>query len=103
MIPLAGGRERQLTHDGKNIDEVCWTRQGLIIFSSNRAGNTNLWAMRASGGPAVQITKGAGPDLGMRISADQPSEPVRAEGSTIPDHGRWGAEGGPTWRLWSLS
>ncbi|HET7225978.1 MAG TPA: protein kinase [Candidatus Eisenbacteria bacterium] len=69
-IRLADGRERQLTHDGANIDEVCWTRQNDILFSSNRAGNSNLWLVRASGGPAAQVTKGAGPDIGMRISAD---------------------------------
>lgn len=70
VVTLASGRERALTHDGKNIDEVCWTRQNEIIYSSNRGGNSNLWMVRARGGPPVQITKGAGPDLGMRISAD---------------------------------
>ncbi len=67
---LATGEERQLTHDRKNIDEVCWTRQDEIVFSSNRAGNSNLWMVRASGGPLAQVTTGIGPDIGMRISAD---------------------------------
>jgi Tol biopolymer transport system component len=67
---LATGAERQLTHDRANINEVWWTRQGEIVFSSNRGGNTNLWMMRASGGPAVQITRSVGPDLGARVSAD---------------------------------
>jgi eukaryotic-like serine/threonine-protein kinase len=67
---LATGTERQLTHDRANINEVWWTRQGEIVFSSNRAGNTNLWMMRASGGPGVQITRSVGPDLGLRVSAD---------------------------------
>ena len=67
---LATGRERQLTHDGKQIDEVVWTPQGEIVFSSNRAGAENLWIMRASGGPPTQITRGAGPDAGIRVSAD---------------------------------
>jgi Tol biopolymer transport system component len=67
---LATGSERQLTSDKKNIDEVCWTLQDDIVFSSNRSGNTNLWIVRASGGSLVQVTKGLGPDIGMRISAD---------------------------------
>jgi Tol biopolymer transport system component len=67
---LASGKERQLTHDGKNIDEVWWTHQNEIVFSSNRSGNTNLWIVSASGGPPVQVTKGLGPDIGMRVSAD---------------------------------
>jgi Tol biopolymer transport system component len=67
---LGTGEERLLTHDRKNIDEVWWTRQDEILFSSNRSGNTNLWMIRASGGPPVQVTKGLGPDIGMRASAD---------------------------------
>jgi eukaryotic-like serine/threonine-protein kinase len=67
---LATGAERQLTHDRANINEVWWTRQGELVFSSNRGGNTNLWMMRVSGGPATQITKSVGPDMGVRVSAD---------------------------------
>jgi dipeptidyl aminopeptidase/acylaminoacyl peptidase len=70
VVPLGGGAPRQLTHDHHNIDEVCWTRQDEILFSSNRGGNTNLWMVRATGGARVQVTKGAGPDIGMRISDD---------------------------------
>ena len=64
------GEDRQLTHAQKNIDEVCWASNGQIIFSSNRSGNTNLWMISADGGDPVQITKGSGPDLGIRISKD---------------------------------
>jgi eukaryotic-like serine/threonine-protein kinase len=67
---LGSGKERQLTSDKKNIDEVCWTRQDEIIFSSNKTGNTNLWLVPASGGDAVQLTKGGGPDIGMKVSTD---------------------------------
>ncbi|HEY4644604.1 MAG TPA: hypothetical protein VIH68_07775, partial [Bacteroidota bacterium] len=67
---LETGDERQLTDDRKNVDEVCWTRQNEIIFSSNRSGNTNLWLVPADGGQTVQLTKGSGPDIGMKISAD---------------------------------
>jgi len=67
---LVNGSERQITFDKKNIDEVCWTRNDQIIFSSNRNGTTNLWMVPAEGGMEVQITKGSGPDLGMKISSD---------------------------------
>jgi dipeptidyl aminopeptidase/acylaminoacyl peptidase len=59
-----------LTFDKKSIDEVCWAPNNQIIFSSNKGGNTNLWMIPSGGGTEVQITKGTGPDLGMKISAD---------------------------------
>jgi Tol biopolymer transport system component len=67
---LRTGAERALTHDRENIDDVCWSVPNTIFFSSNRSGNTNLWAVRGSGGRAVQVTKGGGPDLGPHLSAD---------------------------------
>jgi len=67
---LTTGKERQLTFDKKAIDEVCWTSNDQIIYSSNKGGNTNLWMIPATGGGSVQITKGEGPDVGMTISAD---------------------------------
>ena len=67
---LASGRERQITQDHKVIDEVTWDSRDEILFSSNRGGATNIWLMRASGGKPIQVTRGAGPDLGIRISAD---------------------------------
>jgi eukaryotic-like serine/threonine-protein kinase len=67
---LATGNIRQLTFDRKSIDEVCWTHQGEIVFSSNKSGNMNLWMISVSGGEALQITRGSGPDFGMKISAD---------------------------------
>ncbi len=62
--------ETQLTFEKSNIDEICWTSNNQIIFSSNKSGNTNLWMIPASGGQSVQITKGGGPDVAMSISAD---------------------------------
>ncbi len=67
---LVTGKERQVTFDKKNIDDVCWTRNDQIIFSSNKNGPANLWMVPADGGVEVQITRGAGPDLGMKISSD---------------------------------
>jgi serine/threonine protein kinase/Tol biopolymer transport system component len=67
---LRSGRERQLTHDRKIIDEFVWTRQDEIVFSSNRGGSTNLWITRAGAAKPVQLTRGPGPDLGLRVSSD---------------------------------
>ncbi len=66
---LETGKERQLTQGDENIDAMVWTVNDRIIFSSNRGGNTNLWAIPASGGEAVQVTKGGGPDIGLSVSA----------------------------------
>lgn len=66
---LTTGKERQVTKGDENIDDLAWTKDDRIIYSSNRGGNTNLWAIPASGGEAVQITKGAGPDVGISVAA----------------------------------
>ncbi len=66
---LGSGKEFQITPGNENIDAMVWTKDDRIIFSSNRGGNTNLWAIHASGGEAVQVTKGGGPDIGISIAA----------------------------------
>ncbi|MBI1803767.1 MAG: protein kinase [Ignavibacteria bacterium] len=67
---LGVNTQRQLTFDEKNIGDLCWTRNDDIIFSSEKGGNANLWIVPAVGGTAVQVTKGSGPDLRMKISSD---------------------------------
>jgi serine/threonine protein kinase len=67
---MKSGNQRQLTSYKKPIDEVIWASNGQIVFSSSKGGNTNIWVVPTMGGEAVRITKGTGPDLGMRISAD---------------------------------
>jgi serine/threonine protein kinase len=67
---LQSGQERQLTSFKKGINEVAWASNDRIFFSSSRSGNTNIWMIPASGGEAAQVTKGSGPDIGVRISAD---------------------------------
>ena len=67
---LKTGQEKQLTFDGKHMDSDFWTANNMIIFSSNKSGNTNLWCISADGGKEQQITRGSGPDLGMVASAD---------------------------------
>jgi hypothetical protein len=65
---LETGAELQLTDGKENIDAMEWTKDDRIIFSSNRGGNTNLWAVPASGGEVVQVTKGAGPDIAVSVA-----------------------------------
>ena len=65
---LETGEERQLTEGDENIDAMQWTIDDRVIFSSNRGGNTNLWAIPAAGGEAVQLTKGGGPDLSVSVA-----------------------------------
>ncbi len=67
---LETGKERQITNDRKNIDEVYWMPQGEILYSSNREGPSNLWAIPSAGGTPLQITRGPGPDLGIKASRD---------------------------------
>jgi Tol biopolymer transport system component len=67
---LKSGSQSRLSLDRQRIDEVTWASNGAILFSSNRNGNTNIWMVPAKGGKAAQVTKGTGPDLGVRISAD---------------------------------
>ncbi len=67
---LTTGKERQLTYYHKPIDELVWAANDQIFFTSNKGGNTNVWMIPASGGEAVQVTRGPGPDLGVKVSAD---------------------------------
>jgi serine/threonine protein kinase len=67
---LATGRERQLTFDKKYVDEVFWTRNDVILFISNKSGQSNLWMVPAGGGGETQVTLGAVPIISGTISAD---------------------------------
>ena len=67
---LATGRERQLTSDRAQVDEVIWTTSDRIIFVSNKSGQSNLWVIPSGGGEATQVTQGTVPIISARISAD---------------------------------
>jgi Tol biopolymer transport system component len=67
---LATGKERILVGGEERMDDLSWTASNEIIYSSNKSGNTNLWTIPAAGGTPAQITKGSGPDIGMKVSAD---------------------------------
>jgi serine/threonine protein kinase len=70
LVDLESAKKSQLTMDQKSIGDVCWTRDDNIVFSSGKGGNANLWMIPSRGGTAVQVTKGSGPDISMKMSAD---------------------------------
>ena len=67
---LASGKERQLTSYTMPITEIAWASNDQIFMTTSKGGNTNVWVIPAAGGEAVQVTKGSGPDIGVRVSAD---------------------------------
>jgi serine/threonine protein kinase/Tol biopolymer transport system component len=67
---LRSGEEKEITADKKVMDEVIWTHQGALIYSSNKSGNTNLWMITPDGRESAPITWGVGPDMGSAISID---------------------------------
>jgi Tol biopolymer transport system component len=50
-----------LTADAGESVVVSWSREGRwIYFASNRIGRHQVWKVAASGGPAVEVTRGGG-------------------------------------------
>jgi serine/threonine protein kinase len=71
IIPVQGGKPRQITFDHAAGERACWTPDGkYIIFPSLRKGSFTLWKIPASGGNPVAITTGAGLDADPDISKD---------------------------------
>ena len=67
---LRDGSERQLTHLNSAIDNVRWAKNGVILFSSNKSGTTNLWMVSPDGGDPAEFTRGASPYLDVGMSND---------------------------------
>jgi Tol biopolymer transport system component len=67
---LATGAEEQITHDHANIDELVWTRENSILYTTNKEGVYNVWMVPVTGGAPIRITKGRGPDQSVRASSD---------------------------------
>jgi Tol biopolymer transport system component len=55
---IVTGEERQLTSDRGNIDDVYWSKMDMIVFSSNRSGNPNLWVGDRISASACLLTEG---------------------------------------------
>jgi Tol biopolymer transport system component/predicted Ser/Thr protein kinase len=56
LLPVTGGEPRRLTFDNKGIAGLAWTPDGReIVFSSDRAGELNLWRISASGGTPKRL------------------------------------------------
>jgi eukaryotic-like serine/threonine-protein kinase len=62
VMPVAGGKPKQLTFDRKRIfGPPTWTEDSReIVYASNRSGLTALWRIAANGG-SPQPVRGAGP------------------------------------------
>jgi serine/threonine protein kinase/Tol biopolymer transport system component len=67
---LETGKESQITFTKSVMDEVFWTNDNFIIYSSNRSGNFDLWMCPADGGESIQITRSTQAKLRGQLSAD---------------------------------
>jgi Tol biopolymer transport system component len=64
VAPLTGGRPREVTADTSSIFGLTWTRDGGLIFSSDRGGAPRLWRVSTSrsGNSMVSPVDSAGED-----------------------------------------
>jgi Tol biopolymer transport system component len=53
------------------MDEVFWTRDNHIIYSSNRTGDFDLWMCSAGGGESIQITRSRAAEIRGQLSDDR--------------------------------
>jgi Tol biopolymer transport system component len=60
VVSANGGPALRLTREPTQESVPSWSRNGWIYFSSNRAGPTEIWKMRAEGGAPIQVTSGRG-------------------------------------------
>src|SRR5207253_3810049 len=73
LIPARGGSPARLTNDAPSVfsKEPAFTVDGLaVVHQSNRAGATNLWAIRLDGHSQVRLTTGPGPDEASSVARD---------------------------------
>ena len=65
LVAVGTGAARRISNDPPGVFSAApvFSPDGnAVIHQSNRAGATNLWAVRVSGGALTRITTGAGPD-----------------------------------------
>jgi len=59
VMPANGGQPRQITHDGRIVDSMCWLPgSDAILFSSNRGGKFALWKVSSRGGEPERLPVG---------------------------------------------
>ena len=65
VIPVEGGDPSRLTFDNRYVRDLAWTADGReIVFTSDRAGDTGLWRVSASGGTPERIMTAVGYNIG---------------------------------------
>jgi eukaryotic-like serine/threonine-protein kinase len=56
VVPVKGGPARRVTEDNRSAVALGWTRDSRsIVFSSDRARNSALWRVSATGGNPVRV------------------------------------------------
>lgn len=70
VLPLAGGKPRQVTRNGPSYFHG-WSPDGkTIVFTGERGGNFDIYTIPASGGDETRLTTVAGVDDGPEYSQD---------------------------------
>ena len=61
LVAAEGGEPRQLTFDNRSITDLNWTADGReIVFISDRAGDSGLWRVSATGGTPERLLTAVG-------------------------------------------
>jgi eukaryotic-like serine/threonine-protein kinase len=75
-VPISSDRTvtwsdaRQLTFDEAEVESIDVSRDGRLVFSSDRSGNWDIWMMPAGGGDLQQLTRNPAIDAGPRWRVD---------------------------------
>jgi Tol biopolymer transport system component/DNA-binding winged helix-turn-helix (wHTH) protein len=64
------GRAKQTASDVGWNQEVAWTPDGRIVYSSNAGGSAEIWVMNADGSNPKQLTADASARRGLAVSHD---------------------------------
>jgi len=70
IYDLEKDREKIITSDKKNLQDLVWTAGDQIVYTSDRRGVFNIWMVPATGGIPVQIKKETTPISSVSSSAD---------------------------------
>ena len=73
FVPVGGGEPRRAVTQPATVfaDSPVFTHDGTgLVFVSNRGGAVNVWGLPLTGGDAVRLTTGPGPDQGPTVAGD---------------------------------